>query len=127
MWKTFYVKLDFSILEFPLEKLFLKNSANSEHPSYNNRRDIFLIILWPEDWVVKGETDLSFEFLDFRREFFRLLYIMPLGLPFTVQDLQQVQMLLLQLLLLLQHFAVARMGKYIKISLFVQFSSPFGF
>ena len=57
--------------------------------------------------IREGVRYLSLKFLDLGSELLCLLHIMPLGLALTVQDLQQVEVLLLQLLLLLQHLAVA--------------------
>ena len=76
-------------------------------------------MVWPHsmrNWFPNGLTsfydkligrwsDLILELLDLWRQFFCLLDIVPLGLAFTVQYLEQVQVLLFQLLLLLQYFA----------------------
>ena len=56
---------------------------------------------------VAHSTNLLFELLDLGRQLFRLLDIVPFGLPLAVQDLQEVEVLLLHLLLLLQDLAVA--------------------
>ena len=48
---------------------------------------------------------LILELLHFRSKLFRLLNVVPFGLTFGVEYLQDVQMLLFQLFLLLQNFA----------------------
>lgn len=55
-------------------------------------------------------TDLRSEFFYFRRQFFTLLSVLPLGRFLALDDLQQVQVLLFELLLLQQQFVEARIN-----------------